>query len=152
LALLAVAGAIPARAEGIAGVLACRNISDDRARLACFDRESATLATGASQASASAEQRFGLAPIPALAAVNASEENRGRATPEVLNAKLAGIGVGDNSRLIFTLDNGQVWRQIAPGADLLLKVGDPVRISHGALGSFVLTAPSTRSCKVTRVR
>jgi hypothetical protein len=53
---------------------------------------------------------------------------------------------------VFTLDNGQVWRQISTEADLLAKQGDAVTISRGLLGSYWLALKSKRGCKVTRLR
>lgn len=56
--LICLAGIAPGRAsESLAGLLACRDIADGAARLACFDREAAALgpnqrATGAAQAAA----------------------------------------------------------------------------------------------------
>ena len=53
---------------------------------------------------------------------------------------------------MITLDNEQVWAEIAPGSTIRLKPGDPVRIQAGTLGSFLLIAPNGRSSKVSRIR
>ena len=137
-------------ADRLAPLLACRALADEATRLACFDRESARLGGPAVAAALSPEQKFGLG----AATVATQEAARGqpRADLDALEAKLAALNAGADGRLVFALDNGQVWRQLVPGPDLLLKVGDPVKIERGALGSFWLVAPAGRRCKVTRVR
>ncbi len=57
-----------------------------------------------------------------------------------------------DDRDIFTLANHQVWAQLNAGGGLFARVGDVVTISRGWLGSYLLSLPSRRSCKVTRIR
>jgi hypothetical protein len=144
------AGAEPA-ADRYAQLLACRSVPDDAARLACFDRESAPLAARPAAPVLSPEQKFGLG----AAAVASKEAELGRPPePEAaaVEAQLVAVTAGADGRFVFALDNGQAWRQLLPGSDLLLHVGDKVAIARGAFGSFVLRTPTTRSCKVTRIR
>jgi hypothetical protein len=142
------AGAEPA-ADRFAPLLACRTIADDAARLACFDREGAALAARPAAPALSPEQKFGLG----AAAVATKEAELGQPPdPEAIEGRLVALAAGGDGRFVFTLDNGQAWRQLRPGSDLLLAVGDRVTVVRGALGSFVLRAPSSRSCKVTRIR
>jgi hypothetical protein len=68
-----------------------------------------------------------------------------------LTAGVAKVTVLPYGQLVITLDNGQVWRQIQAVEYFPLKVGDQVEISVGALGSYVLQAPSKRVAKVTRI-
>jgi len=147
-ALLAVGAA--AAAERLAPLLACRALTDDAARLACFDRESAALGPAAARPALTPQQKFGLD----TTAVAAREADAGqpRADVDTVEAKLVELHAGADGRYVFALDNGQLWRQLQAGSDLLLKAGDAVRISRGALGSFMLFTPTKRSCKVTRVR
>jgi hypothetical protein len=56
-----------------------------------------------------------------------------------------------NGRAVFTLDNGQVWRQLLSEGDLLAKPGDGVTISRGLLHSYWLALKSGRGCKVARI-
>ena len=150
-ALGALAATGPSQAaDRLAPLLACRALADDAARLACFDRESAPLGARPPEPALSPEQKFGLG----TAAIATKEAERGqpRADVDVIAAKVAELHNQADGRLVITLDNGQVWRQLAPGGELLLKVGDPVRVTRGAIGSFLLSTPSSRSCKVTRVR
>jgi hypothetical protein len=69
-----------------------------------------------------------------------------------LSATATAIAAKPRGELVVTLDNGQVWAEIAPGSTIRLKVGDRVTIKAGSLGSFLLVAPNNRSSKVTRLR
>jgi hypothetical protein len=74
--------------------------------------------------------------------------------PDVTNieAHIASLSLAANGRVVFTLDNGQVWRQLLTEGDLLAKPGDPVTISRALLGSYWLKLQSGRGCKVSRVQ
>jgi hypothetical protein len=163
-------------------LLACRDLSDATARLACFDRESAALAAAPAPARAAAPAS-GIPPTPASAAPSAPPPAAGSpAAPPPLNpeqqfglpertvaarevaagvraseaskieAHIAQLTSAGDGRTVFKLDNDQTWRQLLSEGDLLARVGDEVTISHGALGSYWLKLASGRGCKVTRVR
>lgn len=85
--------------------------------------------------------------------VAAKEVAAGTRPPEVANidAHIAGLSLGPSGRATFTLDNGQIWRQLVSEGDLLAKPGDVVTISRGMLRSYWLQLKSGRGCKVTRV-
>jgi hypothetical protein len=150
-ALLALAAASAASAaDRLAPLLACRALGEDATRLACFDRESAALAGGGDAAKLSPEQKFGLGAATVVA--KEAEPGQPPAGVAALEGTLTGLRTAADGRVVFTLDNGQVWRQLAPGPDLLLKVGDRVKIARGVFDSYLLTTPAMRNCKVTRVR
>jgi hypothetical protein len=69
-----------------------------------------------------------------------------------IEAHVTKFAPGPDGRLVFTLDNDQVWRQLLSEGDLLMNPGDVVAISRGFLGSYWLQTASGRGCKVTRVR
>jgi hypothetical protein len=94
-------------------------------------------------------EKFGLPPAVVVAKDSAAGQ---QAEMSEMSSRLTGLALQDDGRVVFTLDNGQMWRQLVPAGDLLLKLGDKVRLVRGALGSFRLKAPSGRDCKVTRVR
>lgn len=94
-------------------------------------------------ATLSAEEKFGLRG-------QLKEEKTGELTE--LSAKATAISAKPRGELVITLDNGQVWAEIAPGSSIRVKPGDPVKIEAGTLGSFILIAPNGRSSKVSRVR
>jgi hypothetical protein len=146
-------------AEPLAGLLACRELSDAAARLACFDRETATLEVNtAARATASTrpvraldpKQQFGL-PEQTVAKQEVAAGTRAAETAAI-EVHISQVSQTANGRGIFTLDNGQVWRQVVADADVLAKPGDVVTISRGVLGSYWLQTKSKRGCKVTRVR
>ncbi|MGC8518827.1 MAG: hypothetical protein ACP5P4_09910 [Steroidobacteraceae bacterium] len=154
-----------------AALLACRRVSHDAARLACFDRQSAALAgmlakgaalrpadhPAAPVASAagappdlSPSRTFGLAPAQ-IAAREAAVAKLPRQLKHIVSRIVVLQRTADD-RDIFTLANHQVWAQLNAGGGLFARVGDVVTISRGWLGSYLLSLPSRRSCKVTRIR
>ena len=70
--------------------------------------------------------------------------------PKRMSATVTAIDKRPRGELVVTLDNGQVWAQKSADRYFPLKVGDPVAILSGALGSFRLIAGS-RATAVTRV-
>jgi hypothetical protein len=165
-------------AEPIAGLLACRALSDSAARLACFDRETAgwaiapaAVVSAAPAAAPESSSAFATANVsapgnaaPVLDARQtfglndsaiAAQEAAAGARPQKLTkieARIVGLSLTGEGRTLFTLDDAQVWRQIESEADPLAKLGDSVTISRGMLGSYWLQLKSRRGCKVTRVR
>ena len=76
------------------------------------------------------------------------------AAPKAVTKRISAIVTGIEKRprgeLVITLDNGQVWAQ-KEAAYFPLKVGDPVAILAGALGSFRLIV-ANRATAVTQVQ
>jgi hypothetical protein len=68
-----------------------------------------------------------------------------------ISAVVTNVATRPRGELVVTLDNGQVWQQNEAVDYFPLHVGDAVEISSGALGSYVLSAPSRRYTKVTRI-
>jgi hypothetical protein len=181
-ALLCLACALPCgAAQPLAGVLACRALTEAAARLACFDRETAALASesaaaltaapataapvSAAPVSAAPATAATLAhPAPVLdaqqsfglsgSAIAANEEASGARPPKVskIESRIVALALTGNGRTLFTLDNMQVWRQLESDGDMLAKLGDTAAISRGLLGSYWLQLKNGRGCKVTRER
>jgi hypothetical protein len=166
-----------AAAEPLAGLLACRALTDPATRLACFDRETAALAAApaaplaatspavaAPQGTASAPAAPAVQAAPVLSAQQsfglsgsaiAAHEEAAGARPQKLaklEARVVALALAGNGRTLFTLDNTQVWEQIESDGDMLAKLGDSATISRGLLGSYWLQLKNGRGCKVTRVR
>jgi len=171
LAGLLCTAAYPA-SEPLTPILACRTVADPAARLACFDRESARLlpapaATATTPAAAPSAPAPVSAPAPAAIPAPNAKENFGLsegtvakkevdagARPKELSsvdAHIVAVSVAGTGLTTFTLDNGQVWRQLSAEGDLLAKPGDPVTVSRGAFRSYWLQTKSGRGCKVTRI-
>jgi hypothetical protein len=69
-----------------------------------------------------------------------------------MNATVTAVGRRASGLLVITLDNGQSWIENQPSAYFPLKVGEVVQIRSGAIGSYMLYAPSKRFTHVTRIR
>ena len=69
-----------------------------------------------------------------------------------LESSVTVIATRADGLMTITLANGQVWRQNAPDSQFRLKNGDPVRIQPGAMSSYILSGPSKRSTRVTRLK
>jgi hypothetical protein len=160
--------------ESLEELLACRDISGASARLACFDHQAAALATSLKAAGSAApaatappstttaanqppthpvldpRQQFGL-PERAVAAREVAAGTRAADATKV-EAHLARVAPAADGRMVFTLDNDQVWRQLVAEGELLAQQGDAVTISRAWLGSYWLQLKSGRGCKVTRLR
>lgn len=178
---LALSGASPAfAAQDLAAALrACRAEADDARRLACYDHLAGRAEPAADAAAAAPKANMpavapGAAPaaappaVPAPAAAATPEDKFGReramaaeetrrAAEEArslseLTALVTGIDTRIDGLKTISLDNGQVWRQNAPDSGFRLKVGDRIRIQPGSLNSFILSGPSKRSTRVTRVK
>jgi len=68
-----------------------------------------------------------------------------------IDAHIVAVSVAGTGLTTFTLDNGQVWRQLSAEGDLLAKPGEPVTVSRGVFRSYWLQTKSGRGCKVTRI-
>jgi hypothetical protein len=177
--LLCALCALPcAAAEPLAGLLACRSITDSAARLACFDRETAALASAPAPslaaapnvpaaAAAPAAAQSAAAPAPAAqpldpqqsfglsgSAIAEKEEAKGARPAKLakLESRVVGLSLTGNGRTVFTLENSQMWRQLESDGDMLARLGDVATISRGLLGSYWLQLKNGRGCKVTRIR
>ncbi len=174
LAILLAAGAARASGDADAALIACRAETDDSRRLACYDRamdrELAAVLPAAPRATPqaapqaappaappteaptvlTAEEKFGREGAMAREETE-QREQESRALGE-LQAKVTGIWTRSDGLMVVTLDNGQVWKQNRPEGFFRLKAGDTVKIQPAALGSFLMTGPSKRSTRVTRVR
>ncbi len=155
----------------------CRDLADDDARLICYDAAlDRSRQSGYSRPAAAAEKPASEAPAePASApgtvaasgaAVNLSQEDLfgktgdevGRTVEEAtgskpidsLSATVTKLQQYSYDKVLITLDNGQLWRQV-DASNLRLRSGDAVVIERAALGSFMLKKPgSKRSMRVSR--
>jgi len=69
-----------------------------------------------------------------------------------IEAHITQFTTAADGRIVFTLDNDQVWKQLLSEGSLLARQGDAVTVSRGVLGSFWLQLANGRGCKVTRLR
>jgi hypothetical protein len=155
----------------------CRDLPDDDARLICYDaavdrsRQTASgspaPAAAKSPAAAPAEPAgaSGTAATAGAAASLSQEALFGKTTDEVertveeatgderidrLNATVTQLQQYAYNKVLITLDNGQVWKQVDT-SNLRLRAGDTIEIERASLGSFMLRKQgSKRSMRVSR--
>jgi len=125
------------------GMLQCRTITDDSARLACFDRQVAAFADAQKTGEVIVAERkvveqaresaFGLA-------VGESTLLRGPdGEPlKTLSAKITGLRpLPGSGRLSITLENGSRWEQTDPPSYIFSpKPGQMLVIDRGAMGGY----------------
>ena len=107
-------------------LLACRSMPESAARLDCYDR--------AADAALAAKP-----PQPSVA-------NPERATIESSIVRISQPLMG---RAEFTLENGQVWRQMDAEDAKSAKIGDRVVVSRKVLGAYWLKVEGGRAWRVT---
>lgn len=164
-ALLVLAGAAPSSAQ----VESCTRLSDDHERLACFDREvaaqmareghspggqtpaaTATAATkpGTESPKLTDEQKLGLSP----ARIEKLEKPPGAAPPpSELAVTIQSVALDGRAHQVFTLTNGQIWRQVEVDATFAVHTGDSVVISRAILGSYIMSFGKHLNTRVSRV-
>jgi hypothetical protein len=123
------------------GLRRCGRESDQTQRLACFDALLSSLPKIEAD-------RFG------MTADVAEKRNPGVFRPqqnEALTGKIVALREGAQGRLIFTLDNGQVWAQTEARPSIRFAVGDAVRLEHGSMSSLWLAADHDRKTRVKRI-
>lgn len=124
--------------------LSCRSIDDATARLACYDRATASgdspaaTVQAAPLPTAETPDLFGLPPDEVR---KRAEYQLGQPTPDVLEARITGLQRLATGKFEVELDNGQRWQQVDTTA-IQVKPGENVRIRRGALGSYLLQRTS----------
>lgn len=141
--LLLSCGALPAHALPdplVEGMRHCTGETDQSKRLACFDALAASLPKVEAD-------RFGLTADITRKRDPAAER---RMAETILPGKIVAVGSTRDGKLIFTLDNQQVWIQ-SEVKTIEFVVGDIVHVEHGAMGSLWLAADKGRKTRVKRV-
>jgi hypothetical protein len=149
LAIASLARAAPAdqpiTAPAVKAVLACRSLTEDAARLACFDKATAAMGEAESkgdlltldreQRKAVRRQAFGLS-LPAFTLFDKGEKPE---DVDRLTATVASASHDPYGKWTLRLDDGSVWRQIDDSQiNRTPHKGSNVVIKKGALGSFFL--------------
>jgi len=149
----------------------CRDLPDDDARLICYDvavdrsRQNTSGRPAPAAAPAEPAGTPGTAATAGAAASLSQEALFGKTTDEVertveeatgderidrLTATVTKLQQYAYNKVLITLDNGQVWKQIDT-SNLRLRTGDAVEIERASLGSFMLRKQgSKRSMRVSR--
>jgi len=151
------------------GLLECRAIQSDTARLACYDKamgRPASENTAASEPAAKQdttvedsgieqqtvsdidpEEIFG---IPANETEKVVEKAIGIESINAIEARVAEVHRNPFGKLVIVLENKQRWTQL-DSKRLNLVPGEAVRIRRGAMDSFLMDKPTgSRSIRVKR--
>lgn len=158
------ADAAPARPTD--SIYQCAAITDDTARLACYDKAVADLQTAESAGKVRTvdvatiekleRESFGFS-LPSLSQVFGRSEDAGKPlTQEVdeVTLPIASISVNRVTRKAqITLENGQVWEQIDSEEISRSKIrkAKEATIRKAALGSFLMTIGGGTGIRVRRV-
>ena len=133
------------RAQVIQRVSDCRKLTDNAARLACYDEAAAGLdqaeakgdivVVDREQARKVRRQAFGFT-LPSLAMFEKGEK------PEEINnttGKVAAARQNGAGRWVVRLEDGATWVQV-DSSEIAFnpKAGDPVRIRKASLGSYLM--------------
>jgi len=148
----------PAEPAVIAALKACRAITADAERLACYDKaaQSVTKAQETGEviiidkqtARAARRQAFGLE-LPTLSILDRGAD---KAETEKLQSAVKSARVDAEQRLVVTLEDGAVWRQID---DTMLgkppKAGDTIEVRKASMGSYMMKIGSQPAIRVRRI-
>jgi hypothetical protein len=139
-------------------VVDCRAIADGAQRLACFDRTVGSMASAKEQKelvvmdrAAVREARRGLFgfSMPKLRIFGGDDEDEAEQVKEI-ETTITGMRSAPDGFPIFTMADGAKWKQ-TDGRILYPKVGAPIRIKRGALGSYVAQIDKRAAIRVMRL-
>ncbi|MFV3075201.1 hypothetical protein [Niveispirillum fermenti] len=156
-ALPLAAGGLPARAAAPDEVLKCLGVTDDAARLACYDRAVPALRQAPPMAAALPPAPpppvVAASPQQAFGAERLSSKERGIEEVAEITATLVSFQQAGYERYTFTLDNGQVWTQTVARSLSNLRAGRSLRIEKGMVGSYNMVIDGVSGLiKVRRVK
>ena len=146
------------RAQIVQELAGCRQITDNAARLACYDKTAATLEQAEAkgdivivdrdQARKVRRQAFGFSmPSISLFEKGETQEELENVTGEVATARVNGAG-----KWVIQLKDGGVWTQVDNNQlHRDPKPGMPVRIRQAAMGSFLMSINNGGGFRVRRV-
>lgn len=120
----------------------CAAMADPQARLACYDRLFPPTASP-QEVARQAEKTFGM---------NVAKHGLAAEAPARIEATVRQVSGEPGDGRLFTLDNGQVWRQVEGGVLGRVRPGDRVTVKEAAFSSFLLITPSGVSIRVRRVQ
>lgn len=133
---------------------ACVGIASDKDRLGCYDtamgRAKPVVATTdlpEPKPTVTPEQAFGSENL------RRPKEEREAEQSQALEATIQEILTAARGELVLILDNGQIWRQNEAISLPPVRVGDPVVIKRGLLGSYRMTLKKQyRTINVRRIK
>lgn len=152
--------AAPAADQPVERLVACRQLTDPQARLACYDREAAAVAEGLArkdlmvvdreQVRSTRRSLFGLS-LPRLGLFD--DDDDAASQVRQVEGEIASVGRNRDGGFVFVLKDGARWSQIDDRPIALEpEPGDKVLIRRAALGSFMLSVNRQPGVRVQRVQ
>ena len=155
----------PERVATVQALADCRKLTEDSARLACYDKAVAALdqaeargdivVVDRDQARKVRRQAFGLS-LPSLSLFDKgeSDDEKGESDDELNNmtAQVASARQDGTGRWTVRLDSGATWTQVDTSPlRRTPKPGMPVTIRRAALGSFMMKIGDQHAVRAKRV-
>ena len=138
----------------------CSRISNTNDRLVCFDRQFPAMESKAvprQDVEAPAKSSQTDTPIvddvahPAEEAIQEEKPKRrgmfDKRDEVIITSIIKEVMKRDRKKMVFQLDNGQVWIQSSP-RDLHIRAGDQVTIKSGLIGGYILRNSAGTSTRV----
>lgn len=133
---------VAADESALTQVRACTLEVNDALRLACYDSAMGRSRMGASDMGVTGE----------LLRNQRRQAGMTETSPQSLHAKIVAVSRPPNSKIVVSLDNGQVWSQ----QELLefpIEIGDDVTIRPGLLGAlWMVDGHRHRETRVARIQ
>lgn len=153
----AVAQDAPVTPAAVRQLLDCRAVADPGARLACFDRQAAVMDEAVRERELVVVDRgqvrevrrsvFGFSSSDPLPFASRPDE-----IPDVFEGKITSVSALRGNRFVVQVDD-TVWELLETGAfQRVPKVGDPVVIKRGVLGSYKLAVDGRASLRAKRLK
>lgn len=150
----------PPRPEIFEALIRCRALTDDAARLQCFDSAAANLQEAAERRDVVVVDRqqvregrrrlFGL-PLPNLPIFGGGDDDDSTEQIDSIESTIASAYQAGYGRWVVRLEDGSTWVQtddnIVAGRP---RPGQPVKVQRGALGSFMMRINNQPSIRVRR--
>lgn len=150
----------PERPAAYEAVVRCRAVSEEAARLRCFDAAVAALQAATesrdvvvvdrAQVRESRRRLFGLA-LPSLPIFGGGADEEDEEEVSSIESPVASAYQQGYGRWVVRLEDGSVWAQVdnqmIAGRP---RAGDPVRVQRGAMGSYMMRVRGQPAVRVRR--
>ena len=144
---LLLCAAMPAAAAVPPATHACALIVAPSERLDCYDRAFPPVHDEQTEASEQV-RTFGLGPQHSVVRDKQALE---AARTKNIASEVVLVGGNREGERVFTLNNGQVWRQTESRVLGLVRAGDAIHIRAGSFGTYLLITPGGVPLRVKRI-
>jgi hypothetical protein len=151
----------PERPAVLNQLTACRQVTGDAERLACYDRQVAALEAAEQSREIAVVDRaqirrtrrslFGLT-LPDLGIFGGDDdEGEDGAGVSEINSTILAVGTGADGRMTYRLQDDSVWVQ-TEGRAGFPRSGEAIRLRRGPLGQFIANIAGRPAVRVVRQR